>query len=67
MLNIEFRWISLAVFSFVLVIKWWIQGRCLVKLGEKRFVLFLPFWDIFYTLLIPVLFLTAEKKRPNKW
>lgn len=67
MLNIEFRWISLAVFSFVLVIKWWIQGRCLVKLGEKRFVLFLPFWDILYTLLIPVLFLTAEKKRPNKW
>lgn len=67
MLNIEFRWISLAVFSFVLVMKWWIQGRCLVKLGEKRFVLFLPFWDIFYTLLIPVLFLTAEKKRPNKW
>jgi len=67
LLNIEFRWLSLAVFSFVMLIKWWFQGRCLVKLGEKRFVYFLPFWEIFYTLLIPVLFLTAEKKRPNKW
>lgn len=67
MLNIEFRWLSLAVFSVVMLMKWWFQGRCLVKLGEKRFVYFLPFWDVLYTLLIPVLFLTAVKKRPNKW
>jgi hypothetical protein len=67
MFSTEFRWLSLLVFSIVLLLKWWIQGRCFSKLGEKGFVRFLPLWDIFYTLLMPVLYYSAEKKQPNRW
>lgn len=63
----EFRWLTLLVFGIVLLLKWWIQGRCFIKLGEKGFVRFLPLWDFFYTLLIPVLYYSTEKKQPNKW
>lgn len=63
----EFRWLTLLVFGIVLLLKWWIQGRCFIKLGEKGFVRFLPLWDFFYTLLMPVLYYSTEKKQPNKW
>lgn len=63
----EFRWLTLLVFGIVLLLKWWIQGRCFIKLGEKGFVRFLPLWDFFYTLLLPVLYYSTEKKQPNKW
>jgi cellulose synthase/poly-beta-1,6-N-acetylglucosamine synthase-like glycosyltransferase len=67
MFSTDFRWITLSVFGIVLILKWWIQGRCFVKLGEKGFVRYLPLWDIFYTLLMPVLYYSAEKKKANKW
>lgn len=67
MFSIEFRWLTLLVFSIVLFLKWWIQGRCFAKLGEKGFIAYLPLWDLFYTLLMPILFYSAEKKQTNKW
>jgi poly-beta-1,6-N-acetyl-D-glucosamine synthase len=67
MFSTEFRWVTLAGFGLVLIIKWWIQGRCFKKLGEKGFVPYLPFWDLFYALLLPLIYFSGEKKRPNKW
>lgn len=67
MFSTEFRWITLAIFGLVLIIKWWIQGKCFLKLGEKGFVKFLPLWDLFYALLMPVIFFSGEKKPKNKW
>ncbi|MFN5912595.1 MAG: glycosyltransferase [Bacteroidota bacterium] len=63
----DFRWITLSVFAIVFAIKWLVQGRSFAKLGEKGFIGYLPLWDLFYTLLIPVLYYSAEKKRKNKW
>lgn len=67
MFSSEFRWITLAVFGFALIFKWWIQGRCLYKLREKSFVPFLPFWDLFYAILIPFMYFSAEKKQQKRW
>lgn len=67
MFSTEFRWLGLLVFSLVLLLKWWIQGKCFNKLGEKGFVRYLPLWDIFYTLLMPVIYYSVEKKKPNRW
>lgn len=67
MFSTEFRWLTLLVFSVVLLLKWYIQGKCFTKLGEKGFVRYLPLWDLFYTLLMPVLYYSAEKKQANKW
>jgi cellulose synthase/poly-beta-1,6-N-acetylglucosamine synthase-like glycosyltransferase len=63
----EFRWLSLSVFLFTTIIKWWIQGRCLKKLEGEKFIPFLPFWDLFYALIMPVLFYTTDKKETVKW
>jgi cellulose synthase/poly-beta-1,6-N-acetylglucosamine synthase-like glycosyltransferase len=67
MFNSEYRLITLSVFGLLLIIKWWIQAKCLIRLGEKKFVPFVPLWDVFYTVLIPTLYYSGEKKRPNRW
>jgi cellulose synthase/poly-beta-1,6-N-acetylglucosamine synthase-like glycosyltransferase len=67
MFSTEFRWITLAVFGVIFLLKWWIQGRCLNKIGEKAFILFLPFWDLFYAVLIPLLYFSGEKKKMKRW
>lgn len=48
-------------------VKWWIQGRCLLKLKEKRFAVFFPLWDLFYALLIPLVYVLAINKQNYKW
>ena len=58
--------ISLIMVAFY-VLKWWIQGRCLNKLQEKKFALFFPFWDLFYALFIPVMFALAKNKKKATW
>lgn len=63
----EFRWLSLSIFLITTIIKWWIQGRCLKKLEGEKFIPFLPFWDLFYALIMPVLFYTTDKKETVKW
>lgn len=67
MFDTDFRWLTLSVFVFTTSLKWWIQGRCFAKLKEKSFIRFLPLWDIFYALLIPVIYYSTEKKDANRW
>ena len=49
------------------LIKWWIQGRCLIKLNERKFALFFPIWDLFYSCLIPLIYIIAKTKRNSTW
>lgn len=67
MINTDFRWLSLSVLLSTIIIKWWIQGRCFIKLKGNSFIKFLPLWDIFYTFLIPIIYFSSEKKVSNKW
>jgi cellulose synthase/poly-beta-1,6-N-acetylglucosamine synthase-like glycosyltransferase len=67
MFSTEFRFIAIAVFGVIVLLKWWIQGRCLNKIGEKAFIAFLPVWDLFYAVLIPFLYFSGEKKRMKRW
>ena len=57
---------TLAIVS-VTLIKWWIQGKCLDKIKERKFALFFPFWDLFYALLIPIIYFLAKNKRNKDW
>ena len=59
--------ITAGVFMFILALKWIVQGRCLLKLGEKSFVPFIPIWDVLYAILMPVLFLFTFRKQTQKW
>jgi len=66
-INSQLCWISIGGFAFVLLLKWIIQGRILVKLKEKSFVWIFPFWDLFYSFLAPIMFYTTEKSTHNQW
>lgn len=63
----EYRWISLAVFSFLLIIKWIIQGRCLAKIREHSFIALFPLLDIVYACVMPYLYYTTDKSTAKKW
>jgi len=67
MLSNDFRWLSASVFIFVTGVKWWIQSRCFNKLNEGSLVKYLPLWDIMYTILMPIIYYSSEKKAANKW
>ena len=55
------------VMGLFYLIKWWIQGRCLLKLNERKFAFFFPFWDLFYSCVSPLIYVLAKTKRNNKW
>ncbi len=59
--------IFIIIMSLFYLLKWWIQGRCLIKLNERRFVFLFPFWDMFYSVLSPLIFLLGKTKRNNNW
>ncbi|MBM3451686.1 MAG: glycosyltransferase [Bacteroidetes bacterium] len=63
----EFRIISGVIFGVIILMKWWIQGKCFLKLKEKNFVYSLPIWDLFYAIIAPLLFYLTEQKRNTKW
>jgi len=65
--NEDFRWITLAGFGFIFVLKWVVQGRCFYKLNERSFVATLPLSDLMYAVLSPVLFYSAGNKTNNRW
>jgi|TARA_R110000737_G_scaffold117240_3_gene149949 glycosyltransferase involved in cell wall biosynthesis len=65
--NEQFRWWSLGIFAFVVVVKWIVQGNVYLKLKEKSFIPFLPFVEIGYFLLLPYLFYSVDGKRKGRW
>ncbi len=67
LLDTEYIVLSGSIFAFVIAVKWIIQGRCFAKLKGKSFLPFLPFVELFYALMLPVLYYTSEKPRISKW
>jgi poly-beta-1,6-N-acetyl-D-glucosamine synthase len=67
MFDANFRWLTLSVFGFVALVKWWIQARCFIKLKEPSFIALLPLYDLAYAIFLPILFYTTDKKEIRKW
>jgi len=67
LLNEQFRWWSLGIFTFVVAVKWIVQGNVYLKLKEKSFIPFLPFIEIGYFFLLPYLFYRIDRKRKERW
>ncbi len=63
----NFIWITLAIFTFVLLIKWIILGRSFSKLKESKFIALLPLLDIAYAILTPIMYYAIDKTDKNKW
>ncbi len=65
--NDEFRWLSLAVFGLLLIIKWIILGRAFAKLKASKFIKWIPLLDIFYAIWTPALYYSVDKSDNKKW
>lgn len=65
--KMNFLLISVIIFFGVLILKWWIQGRCFKKLNEQRMLLFFPIWDLFYSLLMPIVYYISERQKYYRW
>lgn len=65
--NEEFRLLTLTVFGALILLKWWIQGKCFLQLKEKSFVAFFPISDFLYALLSPIVYYSGESKNRNRW
>ncbi|MDG2152504.1 MAG: glycosyltransferase [Crocinitomicaceae bacterium] len=59
--------IFITIMSLFYLLKWLIQGRCLFKLNERSFAFLFPFWDLFYSVLSPLIFIIGKTKRNNNW
>jgi len=66
-LNYQVSLVSLCILALLLILKWSIQGRCLVRLKEKGLAWLFPFWDLVYAILAPSLYYTSEKKKKVTW
>ena len=65
--DVNFRLLTLSVFGFIVLLKWWIQARCFKKLKEPGFIALLPLYDLAYTIFLPILYYTTDKKEIRKW
>lgn len=63
----NFIWLTLAIFGFILALKWLILGKALMKLNEAKFIAYLPILDIAYAFLAPAMYYAIDKKDKNKW
>ena len=59
-------WTSIIVISFLLISKWLILGLGFKRLNQKTLVWGILFWDLFYVLLMPVIYYTSEQSK-TKW
>lgn len=62
-----FIWISLAIYIFILAIKWVILGRSFKKLNESKFIAWIPLLDLAYAIFTPIVYYAVDKKDKNKW
>ena len=65
--NANFIWLTLVIFTFILIVKWVIIGVSLKKLKETKFIALLPLWDIAYAILAPAMYYLIDRKDERKW
>ena len=63
----NFLLMSLTLFSFVTVVKWIVLGLAFKKLGESKFIAWLPLLDVGYAILAPIMYYTNDNKDVKKW
>lgn len=59
-------WISLIIVSILFISKWLILGLGFKKLDQKSLVWGILVWDLFYILIMPVIYYTSDQST-TKW
>ncbi len=63
----DYRWLSMSIFIVIILIKWWIQGKCYAKLQENKWIYLFPFYDFLYAFLSPIIYYLSDKNNNKKW
>jgi cellulose synthase/poly-beta-1,6-N-acetylglucosamine synthase-like glycosyltransferase len=63
----NFTLIVLSILCFIICVKWLVFGKCFKKLDERSLLWYLPLYDIGYSILMPILFYTTDKKEIKRW
>ncbi len=61
-------WIHAAAGMLLLwILKWWLLGKCFARFKSKKFVAFLPFLDLLYTIFLPLFYYSTLTKKGTTW
>jgi cellulose synthase/poly-beta-1,6-N-acetylglucosamine synthase-like glycosyltransferase len=67
MFDSNFIWLSLSIYLFILTTKWIVIGRSFSKLKESKFIAWLPFLDLIYSIWTPIMYYAVDKTDTKKW
>ncbi|MBN9293530.1 MAG: hypothetical protein J0G96_06080 [Flavobacteriia bacterium] len=65
--DVEYRGLSLVVFSFLLMLKWTFFALGFSKLKSIKMALIFPVWETIYMLITPLVFFSANKTSSQRW
>lgn len=63
----EYNYLALFLFLSVILLKWTIQGLSFNKLKSRQFLPYLPFIELFYAILVPLIYYTRGTRNRNTW
>lgn len=67
LIDLKFLWLTLAVYLFVLCIKWIVLGKSFKKLQASKFVPWIPLLDVIYAIVTPIMYYSIDKTDTKKW
>lgn len=63
----EWRIHAGAGFGLILILKWWLLGKCFSRLQSPGFIALLPLLDLLYALVTPFFYYSTLQKRSSSW
>jgi cellulose synthase/poly-beta-1,6-N-acetylglucosamine synthase-like glycosyltransferase len=63
----EYNYLAFLLFFSVILLKWTIQGLSFNKLKNRQFLPYLPFIELFYAILVPLIYYTRSTRNRNTW
>lgn len=63
----KWRWFSLAVFAFVVLVKWAVQSWVFSKLKESRLAPLIPVLEWVYFMVLPIIYVGRKNQYDGRW
>lgn len=62
-----YPWLTLSIFSGVVLLKWILQARCFVRLKEKSLAWAIPLFELVHFIIIPFLLFKSAQTKKRTW
>jgi len=67
MLEPDWRIHAGAGLGLIMIMKWWLLGKCFSRLQSAGFIALLPFLDLLYVVISPFFYYSTLQKRTSTW